>query len=398
MSFQVGLRALEQILSACIALGALWWVAVLGSAFFFRSRRPPGAGRFAVLPPVTLLKPVYGLEKGLRENLRTACNQDYPEYQVVFSVQRRNDPALPVLLELAREFGPERVSVAVEAVVVGMNGKINNLAGALLHARHAVLVVSDSDVRLAPDFLAQIVAPLADPTIGAVTSFFRATNADSWFERLELLGLNADQFAMALLASATGLVDFCFGVSTALDRRTLESIGGLPALGNFLVEDTEMGRRIVKSGRRVVAIPLAVDMTVDLESPRAWAEKQVYWERNTLAAVPTLFAAGLLLRIIPLSLLLATLRGWDARGVEIVLLACGTRVLSAAAVLGVALRDGEGLRALWLLPFKDVMSMVWWFRALLTRSITWRGVQLSLERGGRLSGAAATRSTTERGS
>lgn len=382
MLASLGLRVLGLALLLSVTIGALIWLACAACAFFFRRRRAPASVQ---APGVTLLKPVYGLEKHLARNLRTACEQDYPDYQVLFSVQRKDDPAIPLLLELEREFGPERVSVAIENVVVGMNGKVNNLAGALPHARHEILVISDSDAALRPDFLSRIVTPLADPQVGAVTTFFRAVQADRWFEKLELLGLNADQFAMAMLASATGLVDFCFGVSTALRKRTLAEIGGFEALGASLVEDTEMGRRIRQLGKRVVAIPHVVDVTVDLESPRDWARKQVYWEQNTLAAVPGLFAAGLLLRVVPVALAFAALRSFDAVGSAVLLTALAIRLLSAAAVLGVALGDREGLRALWLLPLKDVLSLIWSLRALLAKTVVWRGVELSIGPRGQLS-------------
>jgi ceramide glucosyltransferase len=380
------------LLAVGTLLGTGCWFATFICAFFFRSRRPPSAPDFAHgLPPVTLLKPVYGLEKNLKENLRTACLQDYPEYEVVFSVQRPDDPALPVLRELEREFGPRRACVVVEQVEVGLNGKINNLCGAWRHARHDVLVISDSDVRLDASYLRCIVAPLADPDVGAVTTFFKARSANTWYEKLELLGLNADQFAMALFSSATRLVQFCFGASMALRRETLERIGGFEAFGHSLVEDTEMGREIMRLGRRLVVVPHVVETTVDLSSVVEWAKKQIYWDQNTLAAVPGVFAASALLRVIPLSLLFATLRGFDTIGVGLFGVATAVRLACAAAVLGVALRDFEGLRALWLVPLRDLLGVVWALRATFSRKVVWRGVELSVASGGRLvpRGAAA---------
>jgi ceramide glucosyltransferase len=381
----------EWMLAGTVSIGLAVWLATLVCAFSFRARRAPRGGDSAGrLPPVTLLKPVYGIEKNLRENLRTACLQDYPEYQVVFSVQRHDDPAIPVLREIEREFGPDRACVAIENVEVGLNGKINNLCGALRYARHDVLVISDSDVRLASDFLRRIVEPLADPSVGAVTTLFKATNAQRWYEKFELLTLNADQTAMAIFASTTRIAQFCFGASTALTRRTLERIGGFEALGHSLVEDTEMGRRIQGLGQRVVAIPYVVDLTVDLKSPADWVRKQVYWDQNTIAAVPGAYAAGWCLRVIPLALLFAVLRGGDGVGLALLTAALVVRLASAAIVLRVGLGDREGLRALWLVPVKDVLGIVWALRALFSRTVVWRGVSLSVGGGGRLSSASST--------
>ena len=151
----------------------------------------PAATAFSKWPAVTVLKPIHGLEKNLAENLRSTCDQDYPEFQVVFSVQESADPALPLLRQVREEFGSERVTVAVENRRAGSNGKINNMLGAFPHARYDTLVISDSDVRLRPDYLKTIVAPLADPQVGCVCTLYRAACAGSWFEKLELLTLNA---------------------------------------------------------------------------------------------------------------------------------------------------------------------------------------------------------------
>ena len=386
----------EWALAVGIALGAACWLAVLGCAFTFRARRFRSAKAFGVWPSVTLLKPVYGLEKNLRENLRTACLQDYPDHQVVYSVQRPDDPAIPLLRELAQEFGAQRVSVVVASVCIGVNGKVNNLAGALPHARHELLVISDSDVSLERDFLRQIVAPLADPEVGVVSAFFRGVDAGTWYEQLELLALSGDQFAMAMLASATGRVDFCFGASTALSRTTLAQIGGFEALGASLVEDHEMGRRIGALGKRVVVIPHVVRTTVDLSSPAAWWQKQTYWDQNTLAAVPGVFALTLLLRIIPLALVFAALRGFDSVGLSVLCAAVTIRVSAVALVLAVALGDRRSLRALWLVPVKDLLSLGCALQAFFSRKVVWRGVEMAVGRGGQLSAVSSSAIETER--
>ena len=336
-------------------------------------------------PSVSLLKPVCGLEKNLATNLRSACAQDYPDYQVVYSVQRSEDPALPLLLDLQREFGEQKVTVVRSSANIGVNGKINNLAGALPHARNEVLVISDSDVLLRADFLRRIVAPLAEPGVGAVSTFFRGQDAVSWYEQMEQLTLNTDHFAMAMLASATGLFDFCFGASTAISKNTLADIGGFEALGDFLAEDTEMGRRVVGIGKRVVNIPYVVDTTIDLNGPKHWWQKQTYWDQNTRVAVPGVFVASLLLRVIPLALVLAAFRGWDALGLWALTVAFVARLSAVVAVLGVALADSRGFRALWLVPVKDVLSLLWFARAFAKRRVIWRGVEMTLTSDGRLS-------------
>src|SRR5256886_14498527 len=162
-----------------VIIGSVYVVICLLSVIRYRSQKAqssPTPGR--EWPAVTILNPVHGLEKDLDKNLRSACLQDYPTYQVVFAVQDAKDPAIPLLRDLEREFGPQRVSVAIEHRQVGTNGKINNLIGGLIHARHETLVISDSDVYLRPDYLKGIVFPLADAGVGFVCTVFLASSVE----------------------------------------------------------------------------------------------------------------------------------------------------------------------------------------------------------------------------
>ena len=342
------------------------------------------SGSSADWPPVTILKPICGLEKHQRENLRSACVQDYPEFQVVFHVQAADDPALPLLYELQKEFGPERVTVAVENIRAGTNGKINNMIGGLRHARHDVLVISDSDVRLNPDYLKTIVAPLGKTDVGCVCTFYKAAGADAWYEKVELLTLNADFITNVLFAHASGASRFCLGASAAIHRSTLEEIGGLEALSDYLVEDYEMGRRVWEHGKKVAIVPYFVDTIVDLKSPSAWWNHQIYWDQNTRAARPFAFFSTALIRSVPFAFIFAAMRLCDPAGLVVLIGAVGLRLVTAALILGWGIRDGEGLRSLWLLPFRDLSSLATWLLAFTKRTTVWRGASFILTRDGRL--------------
>jgi ceramide glucosyltransferase len=339
---------------------------------------------FESWPPVTVLKPVHGLEKNQRENLRSACIQDYPEFQVVFSVQDPEDAALPLLKEIQQEFGIERVAVAVEDCRVGTNGKINNMIGGLKHARHDTLVISDSDILLRPDYLKTIVAPLSDPEVGCACTLYKAVGAETWFEKMELLTLNADFMTNVLFALVSGASKFCLGASAALHRSTLDKIGGLEALSDYLVEDYEMGRRIWTLGKKVSIVPYFVETVVDLKSPSQWWDHQVYWDQNTRSARPLAFFATALIRSVPFAILYAIARFGDAMGLWILVGVFPLRLASAAMVLGWGLRDREGLRSLGLLLFRDIASLATWMLAFTKRTTVWRGNSFVLTRDGRL--------------
>jgi ceramide glucosyltransferase len=201
---------------------------------------------------------------------------------------------------------------------------------------------------------------------------------------MEQLSINVDQCAMAIFASATKLVDFCFGASIAMSKRSLAAIGGLEALADYLTEDNELGRRVVSSGKKVLTIPYVVETTIDLESPARWWQKQTYWEQNSRVAVPGVFVASLALRTIPLSLLFAALRGFDPTGLWVLALAVSVRMTAVIAVLAVALGERASLRSIWLVPIKDVLSLVWFAQAFIKTTVVWRGVEMALTRDGRL--------------
>ena len=345
-----------------------------------RRRRPRPAG---ARPAVTILKPLCGLEKGLEENLCSTCRQDWEELQVVFSVDGPNDAALAVARAVQREIGEEKVTVAVGSGRREPNGKIRNLLGALPLARHDTLVISDSDVRLRSDYLEAIVPPLADEAVGCACTFYRAVEARRWWERLELLTVNADLVPNFVFAEVTGVTRFVLGASTALRRSTLAAIGGLEALGDYLVEDFEMGHRVLAAGRRVVLVPYFVDTLVDLAGPRQWWGHQVYWDQNNRAAKPWGLFGTIVIKAVPFAVFFAAARLFDPLGLGVLAGALGVRLAGSAAFLA-GIGDGVGLRSLWLLPVRDVAALVSWVLAFTRPVVVWRGAEFVLGRDGRM--------------
>ena len=364
--------------------GAVFELLCLLAVWRFLTQTPSSHSfSFSKWPPVTVLKPVCGLEKNLRVNLRSACLQDYPEFQVVFSVQDPSDPAVPLLKEIQQEY-PERVSVAIENHQAGPNGKINNLLGALFHARHDFLVISDSDVRLSPGYLKTVIAPLADSGVGFVCTLYKATAADRWYEKMELLTLNADFIPSVVFAYVSGVSKFCLGSSVAFRRGSLKEMGGLEALADYLAEDYEMGRRLWVSGKRMVLVPYFVDIVVNLQGLSQWWNHQVCWDQKTRAAQPAGFFASIVTRSVPFALFFAASRLGDALGLAILGGVLGLRLITAAVIMGWGFRDREGLKSLALLPLRDVAALVSWVLAFTKKTVIWRGSKLILTRRGRL--------------
>ena len=373
---------IEALLLVPVVGGSLFYMATqVAASLFFPSEQ--GQATNTNQPPVTMLKPIYGLERNLERNLRSALSQDYPHYQVVMSVQRLDDPALPLLRRLEQEYGPERATVVAVQSEPVVNGKVQNLENGLSAARHDILVISDSDVFTPADYLARIAAPLRDADVGYVCTLYKGVDARSWYEQLELLTYNAEFIPSSVFAYRTGASGLCLGASVALRRTTLEAVGGLASLADYLVEDYELGRRILERGERMVLLPYFVDLTVDLDSAKSWWRHQIYWDQNTRAARPVGFAASVLTRAVPFALLYAALRLFDPLGLLILLAAIAVR-LGTAAGNALLLRDRATLRALWLLPLRDVAGLLFWVLAMGKRTFVWRGYEFELARGGRI--------------
>ena len=371
---------LQWILLIPVIVGSAYAVLCTLALLSFRRQPPLGPDSRPVLPPATILKPVCGLEKNLEENLRSACTQDYPRYQVVFSVRDEADPALPVLRKIEAEF-PQTASVHVEDRRAGPNRKVNNLAGALSRARNSILVISDSDVHLRPDYLKKIVAPLADPAVGFVCTLYKAVSARRWFERVEALTLNIDFIPGVVFAYRTGASPFCLGASVAFRRRDLAEAGGMESLAGYLAEDYELGVRLRALGKSMILANEVVETEVDLGAPSDWWTHQVTWDQKTRAARPFAFAATILVRAVPFAILFAFFRG-DAAAIGTLGSALAIRWLTAGCIMVRGFGDRLEVRDLILLPLRDMAALVSWGVALLKRRVIWRGACFSLKRGG----------------
>jgi ceramide glucosyltransferase len=276
-----------------IAQAAAGWIAVRRFAdrvAATRRERPYAAG---ILPAVTVLKPLHGDEPLLEEALASACRQDYPIFQIVFGVSELDDTALPVVQRLRAEFGETDMAVVTDATLHGENRKVGNLINMLRAAKHDVLVIADSDIHVASDWLRRLVLALEEPQVGLVTTIYTGRPASGFFGRLGALQINQYFLPGAILARVMGRQD-CLGATMMLRRKTLERIGGLQALVNHLADDNVLGRLVQQLGLRV-ALGETVPATTVPEAtlPALWWH-ELRWARTIRALAPLPFAASVL--------------------------------------------------------------------------------------------------------
>jgi ceramide glucosyltransferase len=342
--------------------------------------RAPSTGH---AEPVSILKPCYGLDPGLADNLRSFCTQEYSApVQVILSVQRPDDPCLPVLEALRAEY-PDKVAVVIQPSPPTVNGKVQNMIGALSVARHDLLLISDSDVRVSPHYVARMVAPFAAPDMGYVCSPYVIIDTETTGEHFEALTFNADFVPQLLFSWWSKAAPFCLGASMALRRRDLEAVGGMKAMAAYLVEDYEMGRRILALGRRWEMIPEIVDMRISLPRFADYWSHQIYWDQNTKAANPGGFAATILTRAIPFAMLYALLNPMSNPAFMLFALVVLVRLGCARSIME-QIGDKDISRKLWLLPMRDCLALVSWAIALVKPSFVWKGIRFRLTRDGRI--------------
>ncbi len=371
----------QYLLLLPVVLSSLYWIAAaVCVALFVRREKaaPDVAPDTAVLPTVSLLKPVYGLEKDLKANLETACHQDYPDYELIFGIQRKNEPALAVVEEIVGASQRKNIRIVVDETAIGNNGKVNNLYNASRNATGDVFVFSDSDMVLSPDYLQTIVAPLADEKTGICCTLYRAVRPENIFEVLELLSYNAEFIVSVIFAVVTKTSIACPGASLAIKRNVMEAVGGLEALCDFLVEDYELARRVVEKGFRIQFLPVMVKMHLDLATPAEWWTHQVGWDQKTKSANPVGFFLTLLIRGVPFAFIYAVTGA--PYGEVLLLFTVILRILTGISN-ALYLRDRDGMQFIWLLPVRDLLGLVVWAGGLLKQTTSWRGRTFHLKNG-----------------
>jgi ceramide glucosyltransferase len=349
------------------AAGCLYLVAAGLATRRFAVR--PRATQTESAPPVSVLKPLCGEDPGLFDNLASFCRQSYPAFQIVFGVQQRDDPAIAVVRRLIAQLPAADLALVVEGGRRGGNLKVANLQNMLPAARHDLIVIADSDMRVGPDYLTAVAAPFADPAVGLVTCLYRGLPAAGLWSRFAASHINHGFLPQALVAASLGAQAGCFGATLALRRETLAQIGGLAAIADVLADDHALGAAVRRLGRTVVLSPYIVDDIVVEPSLGALFRHELRWARTIRAVAPAGFLGSVVTQ--PLALAAAAL-------------ALGVLPAAAPAMLAVALacrwfmvRMVDRALALpptplWLVPVRDVLSFAVFIASFFTRRVAWR--------------------------
>lgn len=333
-------------------------------------------------PPMSLLKPLRGAEAGLEEYLTTFFQQDYAVYEILFAVREERDPAVAVVNRLRRQFPAVPVKLLLTGQPPYANAKVYSMEKMAEAAAHSLLIITDSDASVAPDYLQAMAREFASPKVGAVTNLYRGVPGRDFWSRLEALGMSTEFMAGVVVAERMEGMKFALGPSMAISKECLQAIGGFAAMADYLADDFVLGHWSAEAGYEVRLSAHVINHHASTVGFLETFKHRLRWNRSSRYSRPSGYYGQGFTYFLPWTILLflfvpavwsltallsvLTLRGWLA--VEL-----GLKLLGDNAVPG----------NLWLVPLQDAISFATWLGGLKGREILWRNERYRLHKGGR---------------
>lgn len=368
---------------------AYYLVATAAAVRFFTRERRKRPGKFA--PPISVLKPVRGVDFASYENFRSFCVQDYPDYEILFCVNDLEDAAVPLVRRLIDDFPQRSIRLLANAPQLGSNRKVSNLALLAREAKHELLAQSDGDVRVSGNYLRELAAPFERDDTGVVSCFYRGVVQRGLWAEMEALGVATDFSGGVLVADWKEGVTFALGASVATTKPWLAKIGGYEALVNVLADDYEIGNRVAKAGGRAVISREVVDTMYPAMSFREFWEHQVRWARTVRLCRPVSYVGLLVTHGLPWAVAGAVASN-SAIGAALFLGAYLMLRLLVAWTVGVwGLRDETARKKLWMLPLRDAVHFAVWVGSFFSNRVAWGGMQFQLRPNGEMVAIGASR-------
>lgn len=360
------------LLAVAVVAGGYQLFALAACLRHLRRRDPAGGP----LVPVSVLKPVRGLDDAFYECIRSHALQDYPEFELLFGVSDPDDPATAEIERLIAEF-PSLPIRLIHSRTVAPNGKVAVLTDLAAASRHPVLLVNDSDILVGRDYLRRVVPPLADSRLGMVTCLYRA-RANTWPGKTEAVGIATDFAPSVLVAPLAGVSEFALGSTMVFRAADLERIGGFGTIADFIADDYQLSARIRSLGLGVLMSRYVVETSLPDETWASVWNHQVRWARTIRVSRGDGYS-GLPVTFATLWAVVIACAGlwWAAATVF------GLRLAAAFAAMAV-LKDRQSLRNAWLIPLRDLGAVAVWAAGLLSKDVVWRGRRLKLSPDGRI--------------
>ncbi|MGC1783723.1 MAG: bacteriohopanetetrol glucosamine biosynthesis glycosyltransferase HpnI [Acidobacteriaceae bacterium] len=361
-------------------------MAIVAAMCFRRRFRLVSSRSFS--PPVSLLKPLHGAEPGLESYLGTFFHQDYPSYEILFCARQLNDAGLEIARRVAASYPHVPVQFLASGEPTIPNAKILSLDRMAKAARHDILVVSDSDVRVGPSYLREVVEPFSDERVGVVTCLYRGVAAEGGlWSRLEAAAMSIEMSAGVLVAEWLEGMKFALGPTMAVRRSCLDEIGGFLPMGDYCADDFLLGNWVAERGHAVVLSTHAIDHMVLHADFWPSMQHQARWMKSTRFSRPKGHFGSVLTFSVPFGLLTSAATwalGWQWIAAGALVWSIGSRMLLAAIISRSVLREKSPWQSILLYPLRDLLGIFFWAVSYGSRAVLWRNEMYLLEKGGRM--------------
>lgn len=371
------------VLLLFICLASIWFYCygIYAGLAFFKHPYPFDA---TFHPPVTILKPVCGNDGNLYDNLATFCRQDYPNFQIIFSVRDSQDAGISIINQIIHDFPELDIELVACDRIIGTNLKVSNLANAAVFAKHPILVLADSDVRVGSDYLQRVIQPFENQNVGVVTCLYRSS-AQGWVTIIEALR-QTTEFSTGVLVSnqLENGIKYAFGQTIVIRKQVLTAIGGFEAIADYLADDFQLGYLPAQAGYKVILSDYVVEHELGVSTFSKAIKQQIRWAccirvSRSWGYLGLIFTYG-----IPTSLLLVAFTSGSILSWVVLLVIWVTRLAMAWVVGVVCLKDPLVRKYLWFVPLCDLFSFLIWCYCFVDNNIEWRGQRLRLAKDGKM--------------
>ena len=347
--------------------------------------------------PVTVIKPICGMEVELAENLRSFCQQDYGAYQILFGVRSASDPAIPVIRRIIEEFPEIDCGLIVSDRIIGSNYKVSNIANMAEQAKHDILVISDSDMRVDRRYLKSVVAPFDGDDIGAATCLYSGHARGGIPSMLSAMFVNDWFLPSALIPQGFAEQKYCFGATMAVRRDVLNKAGGFAALANFLADDYMLGKLVSDAGYRIALVPYVVSNVMHEKSWQSVYQHEIRWARTIRSVQPMGYALSAITETVPMAILASAALLFAGHGLLWSVLPVAMALVLRIGLHGIVCSSlvGGTSCAPWLIPLRDSLSLVVRISGYFGSRVMWRENAFTVMDNNRIEIADAPAETTE---
>ena len=372
--------SLPLILILCLSAVLFYTYGVYTAIIFLRDS-PPINPEFH--PPVTILKPLCGIDQGTYTNLASFCQQNYPQYQIIFGVRSSTDPSIEVIEKLIQQFPEIDINLLVKDQIIGANLKISNLANAVTMAKYDILLIADSDIRVGSEYLKTVIQPLQDQKVGVVTCLYRST-AQGIATILEAICTATDFQAGILVSKQLEGIKFALGSTIVIRKTTLAKIGGFAVVADYLADDYQLGYLPTQIGEKVVLSNYIVEHGLGHSSLLDSINRQIRWARCIRVSRPwgyggLIFTFGTISSLLLLITNSGSIFSWLVFSITFLM-----RLIMAWLIGVKLLNDSVTKKYFWLIPIADIVRFIIWCCGFFGNTIKWRGTKFKLVKDGKL--------------